>query len=104
MFTKTLLGLAAAGAIALSALAGSSAPAQAGTSVHIGIGVPGYHHYPSYGYKPTRCWLPERHLCGPTYRHRRPVYGYPVYHGGYWAPPAYYYRPAYPPYYHHRRW
>ncbi|MFW6077419.1 MAG: hypothetical protein ACOC71_06685, partial [Hyphomicrobiales bacterium] len=98
MFKKTLLALAAGGAIALSALTGSAGSAKADTSVHIGIGVPGVHF--SHSTHRSRCWLPERHLCGPGYGHpyhgrpvygvpvyRAPIYGWPVYHGGYWAPP-----------------
>lgn len=108
MFKNTLLALAAGGALMIAALTGSAGTAKADTSVHIGIGVPGVqlvHSRERY-----RCWLPERHLCGPHYGrpvygrpyygrpvYGRPVYGWPVYRGGYWAPPVYY-GPAY------RRW
>ena len=90
----------------MAALTGSTGTAQADTSIHVGIGVPGVHLVHST--ERPRCWLPERHLCGPYGRpiHRRPiyggpiyggpiygrpVYGWPAYHGGYWAPPPYYY-------------
>lgn len=114
MFKNTLLALAAGGAIMMATLAGSSATAQADTSVHIGIGVPGIHL--AHARDRQRCWLPERHLCGPSYGrpgygrpvygrpvYRAPVYGWPVYRGPvyghpYWAPPVYY------GYGHHRRW
>ena len=104
MFTKYLLGLAAAGVIALSALTGSAGTAAAGASVHVGVGMAPYH---GPGVRPRpRCWLPERHLCGPAYRvpvHRGPVYRGPVYYGGYWAP-AFYFGTAYHPrFYHHAR-
>ena len=118
MFKNTLLALAAGGAIMLAALTGSAATAKADTSVHVGIGVPGVHLVHSRD-RP-RCWLPERHLCGPSYGgpiyggpvyggpvyggpiyrppyYGRPVYGWPVYRGGYRTPPPYYYRP-------YRRW
>ena len=114
MFKNTLLALAAGGAIMFAALTGSTGTAQADTSVHIGIGVPGVHlaHSPQR----RRCWLPERHLCGgpiygrpvygrPVYGgpiyggpiyggpvYGRPVYGWPGYHGGYRAAPYYYRR------------
>ncbi|HUF45974.1 MAG TPA: hypothetical protein VMN43_11565 [Aestuariivirgaceae bacterium] len=111
MFSKTLLALAAGGAIMFASLTGSTGTAQADTSVHIGIGVPGVHL--AHSRNPVRCWLPERHLCGPYYGrpyygrpvygypvyappvygypvYAPPVYGYPVYGSGYWAPPVYY--------------
>ena len=99
MFKKTLLAMAAGGAIAFAALTGASGSAEADTSVHIGIGLPGVHYAPGYSYR-ERCWLPERHLCGrpvygvPVYGgpvYYPPVYGGPVYYGGYYAPPPVYY-------------
>jgi hypothetical protein len=101
MFKKSLLAIAAGGAIAFAALTGTSGAAQAHSSVHIGIGLPGVHVAPGYAYR-ERCWLPERHLCG------RPVYGRPVYGGPVYYPPVYggpvYYAP--PPVYYgrYRRW
>jgi hypothetical protein len=113
MFKNTLLALAAGGAIMLGALTGSAATAKADTSVHVGIGLPGVHLVHSRDR--SRCWLPERHLCGPSYGrpvyggpvyggpiyyppyYGRPVYGWPVYRGGYRTPPPYHYRP-------YRRW
>jgi hypothetical protein len=106
MFKNTLLAIAAGGAIMVGALTSTSGSAEADTSVHIGIGVPGVHVAPGYAYR-ERCWLPERHLCGrPVYG--RPVYGRPVYGGPVYYPPVYggpvYYAP--PPVYYgrHRRW
>ena len=113
MFRNTLLALAAGGALMLAALTGSAGTSKADTSVHIGVGVPGVQLVHSRDRR--RCWLPERHLCGPRYGrpiyrgpvyggpiyyppvYGRPVYGWPVYGGGYRQPPPYYYRP-------YRRW
>jgi hypothetical protein len=90
--------------------AGSAGAAQAhGTSVHICIGAPAFHVGPGYGYR-QRCWLPERHLCGPSYR--RPVYRAPVYVGPVYGAPVYgapvYGVPVYAPptfyYGTYRRW
>ena len=112
MFRNTLLALAAGGAIMVAALTGSSGAARADTSVHIGIGAPGIHL--AHSRQRPRCWLPERHLCGPVYG--RPVYGRPIYGGPIYGGPVYggpgsgwpgYYRPYRPPYYyggHYRRW
>jgi hypothetical protein len=116
MFNKTLLAMAAGGAIAFAALTGTSGSAHADTSVHVGIGLPGVHVAPGYAYR-ERGWLPERHLCGrpvygrPVYGgpvYGRPVYGGPVYSGPVYHPPVYggpvYYAP--PPVYYgrYRRW
>jgi len=108
MFRNTLLVLAAGGAIVLAGLTGATGTAKADTSVHIGIGLPGVHLVHSTDRR--RCWLPERHLCGPRYGrpiyggpiyyppyYGRPVYGWPAYGGGYRVPPPYYHRP-------YRRW
>lgn len=108
MIRNTLLALAAGGAIGFGALLASSGPAEAGTSVHIGIGVPGGYggpghgyyrppyHRPGHGQRPDRyeCKLPEKYLCGG--RDRR-------FYGGYWGT-AFYFGPAYHPrfYYHVR--
>ena len=102
MFKNTLFALAAGGAIMLAALTGTSGIAKADTSVHVGIGVPGVQLVHSS--QRPRCWLPERHLCGPSYGrpyygrpvygrpvYGRPVYGWPGYYGGYRAPQPYYY-------------
>ena len=62
MFKKTLLGLATGGALALAAMAGSTGTAlAAGTSFDSGVAVPGVHLVHS---RKSRCWLPERYLCG----------------------------------------
>lgn len=103
MFKNTMLALAAGGTIMAAALTGTASEAKADTSVHIGIGVPGV-HFGGYAHRP-RCWLPERHLCGPVYGgpvygvpvYGVPVYGGPVYYGGYWAPPRYHHH-------RHRHW
>jgi hypothetical protein len=107
MFRNSVLALAAGVAVMVAGLTGSTGSAQADTSVHIGIGVPGVHL--THSTHRRNCWLPERHLCGPAYGrpvyggpvygppiygppiYGRPVYGWPVYHGGYWAPPPVYY-------------
>ena len=103
MFKHTLLGLAAGGALAFAALTGSIGAAQAaGTSIDIGIAVPGLQLIHSS--RPRDCWLPEKYLCGgPVYGrphygrpyygrpiYGRPVYGWPGYYGGYRTPPIYY--------------
>lgn len=119
MFKNTLLAMAAGGALMIAALTGSAGTAEAGTSVQIGIGVPGVqlvHSRERY-----RCWLPESHLCGPHYgrpAYGRPIHGRPIYGRPIYAPPVYgrpvYGRPVYgwpgywaPPVYHgpvYRRW
>ena len=95
MFSKSLLALAAGGAIMFASLTGSTGTAQADTSVHIGIGVPGFRVGPVYGRPVYRrpvygypVYAPPPVYGYPVYA--PPVYGYPVYGSGYWAPPVYY--------------
>ena len=102
MFKQTLCALAAGDAILLAALTGTSGAAKADTFFDIAIGVPGV--YLAHSSDRPRCWLPERHLCGPYYGrpyygrpvyvppvYGRPVYGWPGYYGGYYAPRPYHY-------------
>jgi hypothetical protein len=73
MMKRSLLGLAAAAAMGLAALAGGTGEAQAGVNVHIGVPFPGVYVAP------------------PA----------PVYYGGVWYPSFYYGATAHPRFYYH---
>ncbi len=74
MLRKFVLGSAAAAVIAVAGIASTSAPAEAG--VHVSVGIPGF-----FG-----LWAPGYYYAPP-----------PAYYGpyGYYAPPPAYYRPRY---------
>ena len=74
MFKKTALGIAAASAITVAALSGTTTAAQAGGGFYVGFGAPGIYFGHGWGHtyaNPCRRWLRRYDRTGRRYYLRR---------------------------------
>ncbi len=85
---KFLAGALAAAGIVGGATLATTAPAEAGVSVGIGVGVPGYYYGPGY-YPPGACYGYDYYYSGYC---GYPTYTGAVFLGGRWVYGPHYYR------------
>lgn len=97
-----LAGALTAAGIAGGATLATTAPADAGVRIGIGVGVPGYYYGPGY-YPPGPCYGYNYYYSGYC---GYPVYSGPVFIGGRWVYGPHYYRwwGGRPWFWNHGRW